>query len=82
MPRLLVMRGGAAFARFKTDGLQRRMLFDADGSAVIVHAGPDNLANIPPRYRSEGSTAPGPDAATLATGDSGGRVACGVLRRR
>ena len=49
-------------------------LFDADGSAVIVHAGPDNYANIPTRY-----TGPVPDATTLATGDAGGRVACGVV---
>ncbi len=40
--------------------------------AVIVHANPDNYANIPPRYG-------GPDADTLATGDSGGRIACGVI---
>ena len=47
------------------------------GLAVIVHAGPDNLANIPTRYSSGG--VPGPDATTLATGDSGGRHACGVI---
>ena len=27
-----------------------RRLRDADGSAVMVHSGPDNFANIPPRY--------------------------------
>jgi Cu-Zn family superoxide dismutase len=48
----------------------------------MVHEGPDNLANIPERYQSSASTTPGPDSATLETGDSGARVACGVLRRR
>jgi Cu-Zn family superoxide dismutase len=50
-------------------------LFDLDGSAIIVHANPDNYANIPKdRYD------PDPDATTLATGDAGGRVACGVIK--
>ncbi|HEX9259834.1 MAG TPA: superoxide dismutase family protein [Acidimicrobiales bacterium] len=44
------------------------------GRAVIVHAGPDNFANIPTRY------APAPDTATLNTGDAGGRIACGVVQ--
>jgi len=33
------------------------------------------------RYVSTSTGAPGPDAATLATGDSGGGTACGVIRR-
>jgi superoxide dismutase, Cu-Zn family len=48
--------------------------FGRHGSAIIVHAGPDNYANVPKdRYD------PDPDATTLATGDSDGRVACGVV---
>ncbi len=76
LPALLVNpdgRGAMTFvtARFKLDGL-----FDADGSALIVHASPDNYANIPKdRYR------PDPDATTLGTGDAGGRIACGVITR-
>ncbi len=75
MPPLLVMSGGKAQARFSTDRFSLADLRDADGSAVIVHALPDNHANIPTeRYD------PDPDATTLATGDSGARIACGRVR--
>jgi len=85
MPPALVMRNGTAFARVVTDRLSVSDVLDANGSAVIVHLGADNLANIPTRYHSHtpdaASTTFGPDTATLATGDAGGRGACGVLRR-
>jgi Cu-Zn family superoxide dismutase len=75
MPVLLVKENGRAEARFSTDRVTTTSLFDADGSAIIIHAGPDNYANIPTRYAPAG-----PDATTLGTGDAGGRVACGVLQ--
>ncbi len=81
MPVLLVIGNGTASATFLTDRLRLQDLLDADGSAVVVHAAADNYANIPTRYRSDAGGS-GPDAATLATGDSGGRVACGVIRAR
>lgn len=75
MPPLLVTTGGTAESRFKTDRFSLASLRDADGSAVMVHALADNHTNIPTeRYD------PDPDAATLATGDSGARVACGPVR--
>ena len=73
MPVLLVNGDGTGEARFVSDRLR---LADVVGKALIVHAGPDNYANIPTRY-----SATGPDATTLATGDAGGRSACGVIRR-
>lgn len=73
MPSLYVGADGLATLQFETDRFSVADLFDGDGSAVIIHAGPDNFGNIPIRY------APEPDAATLATGDSGARAACGVV---
>lgn len=43
-------------------GLTLESLFDSDGSALVVHAGPDD-------YRTDPS------------GNSGDRIACGILRR-
>ena len=75
MPPLLATSGGKAEARFTTDRFSLAGLRDADGSAVMVHALADNHANIPKdRYD------PDADAMTLATGDSGARIACGPVR--
>jgi Cu-Zn family superoxide dismutase len=73
LPSLLVNADGTAMLAATTDRFRIADLRDADGSAVMVHSGPDNFANIPPRYGA-------PDQETLATGDSGSRIACGVLR--
>lgn len=74
MPVLLVNEDGTAEASFMTDRVTLADLFDSNGSAIIIHAGPDNYANIPTRYAPAG-----PDADTVATGDAGERVACGVV---
>ena len=72
---LLAKRNGTAALRLTTDRFRLADLRDSDGSAVMVHAGADNFANVPPRY-----AAAGPDQATLDTGDSGARVACGAIK--
>jgi superoxide dismutase, Cu-Zn family len=72
MPSLLVKRNGTATLRLTSDRFTLDDLRDRDGSAVMVHAGPDDFANVPSRYAPGG-----PDQETLDTGDSGDRVACG-----
>lgn len=70
-PVLLVNADGTASAQFETDRFEVSDLFDENGSSIIVHALPDNYGNVT-RYGT-------PDVTTLATGDAGGRVACGVV---
>jgi len=86
MPPLFVTADGEAQLSFVTDSFRIGELVAGDGSAVMIHAGRDNLANIPGRYHSHvpdaSSTTFGPDAETLKTGDSGSRVACGAVRAR
>lgn len=74
LPSLLVMESGEASMSFTTDRLTSENLMDDDGSALMIHSGPDNYANIPERYAEDG-----PDKDTLATGDAGSRMACGVI---
>ena len=73
LPPLLVGADGRGRGSFTVERFSVAGLFDADGASVIIHAGPDNFANIPARY---GVTT---DATTLATGDAGARVLCGVV---
>ena len=72
LPSLLVNADGGGMLATATDRFSLEDLRDADGSAVMVHSGRDNLANIPARYGTA-------DAETLATCDAGSRVACGVV---
>ncbi|MBT2208977.1 MULTISPECIES: superoxide dismutase family protein [Actinomadura] len=78
LPTLLVDENGRGSGETVTDRFQAKHLLDADGSAIIIHALPDNQANIPDRYTTADGKK-GPDAASLATGDAGGRFACGVI---
>ena len=92
LPVLLVNADGHARARFDSDRISFAELADADGSAFIIHAGPDNYANIPAtdatgtRYSNTNGLVPPvyantvTDETTLKTGDAGARIACGVIR--
>jgi superoxide dismutase, Cu-Zn family len=78
LPSLLVRSDGSARLVATTNAFTAQDLSSGEKTALIIHEGPDNFANIPPRY-TQSNGAPGPDQETLATGDSGGRVACGVI---
>jgi Cu-Zn family superoxide dismutase len=75
LPSVLITAEGETYSEIETDRFNVSDLLDAagDGSAVVLHAGPDNFANIPSAYGE-------PNATTLATGDAGGRYACGVVQ--
>jgi LPXTG-motif cell wall-anchored protein len=65
MPNLVLSAGGSAtyqttVAGITLDAGTATSLFDADGSAVVIHTGPDDLMTDP-------------------AGNSGSRIACGVL---
>lgn len=88
MPPLLVAADGTAWLKFVTDRFAPKDLMDTDGSSIVLHAGPDNLAHVPAatsagaeRYHSHVDDVFGADTATKATGDAGARYGCGVLER-
>jgi superoxide dismutase, Cu-Zn family len=76
---LEVRSDGSALLTTTTDAFTAQDLLAGGKTALIIHEKPDNFGNIPAdRYQQRGGAA-GPDEATLSTGDSGGRVACGVI---
>jgi Cu-Zn family superoxide dismutase len=64
LPNLQLAADGSATYQVTTDritlGAGERSIFDADGSAVVLHAGPDDMVSDP-------------------AGNSGARIACGVI---
>ncbi len=63
-----------------TDAFTAEQLLAGNKTALIIHEKADNFGNIPAdRYQQIQGAAPGPDEASLNTGDSGKRVACGVI---
>ena len=76
---LQVRNDGAALLVTTTDAFTKDDLTSGAGTALIIHAGSDNFANIPPERYTQVNGAPGPDQTTMSTGDAGKRVACGVI---
>ena len=79
MPALLLNADGSASAAFTTDRIAPSQLV---GRAVILHADADNFGNVPTGTAATEYT-PNSQAgvdATLATGNAGARLACGVVR--
>jgi superoxide dismutase, Cu-Zn family len=76
----LQVRGdGQALLVTTTDAFTKEDLVSGAKTSIMIHAGPDNFANIPAdRYR-QANGAPGADQTTMSTGDAGKRVACGVI---
>lgn len=79
---VVVMTNGTANLQYRIDAFRLAELFDADGTSVILTAGPENLAHVPDRYQSSLGGPAGPDAVTLETGDAGARLACGPVNTK
>ena len=79
MPPLFVSAAGTAASSFITD---RFTPDDVKGRAVIMHAGNDNLGNVPVGTAANQYTPNAADATTLTanTGNAGNRIACGVIQ--
>jgi superoxide dismutase, Cu-Zn family len=76
---LQVREDGSAELVTTTDAFTAEDLEAGAKTSIIIHEKADNFANIPPeRYQQTNGTPP-PDQTTLATGDAGKRVACGVI---
>jgi superoxide dismutase, Cu-Zn family len=74
-----VRKDGSAMLVTTTDAFTAEQLMAGQRTAIIIHEKADNFANIPPERYKQVNGAPGPDETTMATGDAGGRVACGVI---
>src|ERR1700761_4174559 len=76
---LQVRKDGAGLLVTTTDAFTKDQLLAGQGTAIMIHAGSDNFANIPADRYTQTNGAPGPDQTTMSTGDAGKRVACGVI---
>jgi superoxide dismutase, Cu-Zn family len=76
---LEVRKDGTGMLVTTTDAFTMDDLLTGEKTAIIIHAGADNFANIPPDRYNQVNGTPGPDETTMSTGDAGKRVACGVI---
>jgi Cu-Zn family superoxide dismutase len=76
---LQVRQDGSAMLVTTTNAFTAADLLGGSKTALVIHENADNFANIPPERYQQVNGAPPPDQTTLATGDAGKRVACGVI---
>jgi Cu-Zn family superoxide dismutase len=76
---LQVREDGSAMLVTTTNGFTAEDLTNGAKTAIIIHEKADNFANIPAERYQQVNGDPPPDETTLATGDAGKRVACGVI---
>ncbi|MGQ0623417.1 MAG: superoxide dismutase family protein [Sporichthyaceae bacterium] len=78
MPAVFALQDGTATGTFMSDAFT---VEEVKGRGVILHAGPDNYGNIPVGEGEDQYTANSALATekTAKTGNSGDRVACGVI---
>jgi Cu-Zn family superoxide dismutase len=76
---LQVRADGSAMLVTTTDAFTEDDLLAGAKTAIVIHQDADNFANIPPERYQQVNGTPGPDETTMATGDAGKRVACGVI---
>jgi superoxide dismutase, Cu-Zn family len=76
---LQVRADGSAMLVTTTDAFTATDLLGGAKTAIIIHEKSDNFGNIPPERYQQVNGTPGPDETTMATGDAGKRVACGVI---
>lgn len=76
---LQVRSDGSAKLVTTTDAFTADELLSGTKTAIVIHEKADNFGNIPAEKYQQVNGTPGPDQQTLATGDAGGRVACGVI---
>jgi superoxide dismutase, Cu-Zn family len=76
---LEVRQDGTAKLVTTTDAFTAEDLLGGAKTAIIIHEKADNFANIPPERYQQVNGSPPPDETTMATGDAGKRVACGVI---
>ncbi len=76
---LQVRADGTAKLVTTTDAFTAEDLLAGPKTAIIIHEKSDNFTNIPPERYQQVNGNPPPDEITMATGDAGKRVACGVI---
>jgi Cu-Zn family superoxide dismutase len=76
---LQVRKDGVGMLVTTTDAFAMEDLLTGEKTAIMIHAGADNFANIPSDRYNQTNGTPGPDQMTMTTGDAGKRVACGVI---